>query len=168
MTDLDKSKLAVRQSSSVALRKTANLMALTRSIVEGKHLVSEESLNRWLHELWEWADKNNIPDAVLPRDKARLLGMTKLDLPSEELTSLPESLGNLTGLEMLSLWGNQLTSLPESLGNLTRLKILSLGGNKLTPLPDFLSNLTGLETLSLGKNQLTSLPESLGNLTGNE
>ena len=163
----NKHNLTIRQPSGMTLRKTADLMALTRNLLAGRNaLVSEESLNLWLQELWDWADHNNISDDYLPRDKEQLIELTEVNLGKNYfLTFLPESLGNLTQLTTLDLCLNSLTSLPESLGNLTQLTTLDLSYNPLTSLPESLGNLIQLTTLNLSGNRLAPLPKSLGNLT---
>ena len=48
----------------------------------------------------------------------------KLDLVSNQFTSLPESIGNLKNLTELFLNEEHLKSLPESIGNLKNLRVL--------------------------------------------
>ncbi|MDY7004722.1 MAG: leucine-rich repeat domain-containing protein, partial [Cyanobacteriota bacterium] len=90
---------------------------------------------------------------------------TRLDLRSNQLTTLPESISQLTNLTWLYLHGNKLTTLPESISQLTNLTWLYLHGNKLTTLPESITQLTNLTWLNLHNNQLTTLPESITQLT---
>lgn len=86
--------------------------------------------------------------------------VTKLDLSSNELTSLPDSITTLVNLEILDLSNNNLTSLPESIGNLVNLKRLNLSRNQLTSLPKSFNDLVNLEILNLFLNQLETLPDT--------
>ena len=36
--------------------------------------------DEWTTNLWKWADEHSIPSSVLPRDKDRLLKITKLSI----------------------------------------------------------------------------------------
>ncbi|MBF0204257.1 MAG: hypothetical protein HQK67_08065, partial [Desulfamplus sp.] len=97
---------------------------------QSNRLIDINYCPEWLKELWEWADRNNIPDHQyveskwhkgwigLPRDKDTLLSVTELNLDSIQLTELPESIGNLGHLTILNLSFNRLSNLPESIGNL--------------------------------------------------
>jgi internalin A len=78
-----------------------------------------------MNELIEWADINNISEDQMPRDKERLLALTKLDLINNQLTTFPDSLGQLTALTELDLSDNPLTDLPESIKQLTKLEVLN-------------------------------------------
>ena len=80
----------------------------------------------WVDELIAWADKNEIDEEILPRNKEALLSLTELDLSNNGLNTLPESIGNLTNLTVLDLSFNELNTLPKSIGNLTNLTVLNL------------------------------------------
>lgn len=82
--------------------------------------------------------------------------LTKIDLRSNQLTSIPESIKEQHHLEELNLENNQLSTFPDSL---TTLRILDLSGNSLSNLqPSWFRNLQNLEKLWLNKNDITELP----------
>ena len=92
------------------------------------------------------------------------MGLTRLDLSFNKLTSLPPEIGNLTNLTRLSFEYNNLTSLPPEIGKLTNLIYLDLAHNNLTSLSPEIGKLTNLRYLWLNDNNLTSLPSEIGNL----
>ena len=55
----------------------------------------------WMTELWVWADKFDIYEEDLPRNRESLLAITDLDIRFKQLTELPESIGQLTRLRRL-------------------------------------------------------------------
>ncbi|MBN2896846.1 MAG: GNAT family N-acetyltransferase [Campylobacterales bacterium] len=73
----------------------------------------------------------------------------------------PQSLLDLTRLDLSS---RNLLSLPDSIALLPKLSALNLANNRLESLPD-LSTLNALVHLDLRRNQLKSLCESFGNLS---
>ncbi|RCN45200.1 leucine Rich repeat-containing domain protein, partial [Ancylostoma caninum] len=81
----------------------------------------------------------------------------RLDLSSNDITSIPSSIRDLTQLTELFLYKNKLTQLPHELGNLVSLRKLGLSENALCSLPDSLASLTQLETLDLRHNKLTEV-----------
>eukprot|EP00984_Skeletonema_dohrnii_P014998 scaffold6421_cov99-Skeletonema_dohrnii-CCMP3373.AAC.1 len=111
--------------------------------------------------------------------------LKKLELNSNELTTLPSSLEALSPtLEILFLSENKFDVIPEVVGKLTSLRMISLRGNCLTELnstnlPTSLvwliltnnkiaridpnvSKLKGLRKLMLSHNKLTEIPSELG------
>ena len=95
----------------------------------------------WTEEIFAWADKFNIPEKFVPRNKKELLVITHMDLSNtnEEMASfgyeidyLPEAISRLHNLTVLDLLSNRLTELPESIGKLCNLTELSLSKNQLT------------------------------------
>jgi len=94
--------------------------------------------------------------------------LRKLNLLSNNLTSLPKEIGYLTNLEVLNLENNNLTSLPKEIGYLKNLEVLNLDGNKLTALPKEIGDLSNLINLNLGDNNFTSLSKEIGNLSNLE
>ena len=51
------------------------------------------TIEPWMTELWAWADKFEISEEDLPRNREGLLTITDLDIRSNQLTELPESIG---------------------------------------------------------------------------
>jgi hypothetical protein len=119
----------------------------------------------WMERLWAWADKNNIDEMDLPRDKSGVTNLKNLNLSRNNLTELPKEIGQLTNLQELNLYDNKLTELPKEIGKLTNLKNLYLYDNKLTELPKEIGQLTNLKNLNLARNNLTELPKEIGQLT---
>ncbi|MFX1236141.1 MAG: SMI1/KNR4 family protein [Promethearchaeota archaeon] len=111
-----------------------------------------------------YLSNKNIKDLSEIKGLFKLKSLHKIDLRSNQLTTLQESIGNLTPLKELELYNNQLTSLPESIGNLKSLESLSLRANNLTNLPDSFANLESLQILNLQDNQLKILPEPITRL----
>jgi len=117
--------------------------------------------------------------------------LKKLELNSNELTTLPSSLEAVSStLEILFLSENNFNAIPEVVGKLNRLRMISLRGNCLTELSStnlptslvwlILTNnkisridpnvgkLKGLRKLMLSHNKLTEIPRELGECTNLE
>lgn len=94
--------------------------------------VSDDDI--WLDEIWAWADEFGLSNEQVPRDKERLLALTRLDVASKGLTYLPESIGRLGSLQTLVVRDNQLTHLPKSIGELKNLQKLDIRDNQLAHL----------------------------------
>ncbi|MBF0451098.1 MAG: DUF5011 domain-containing protein [Candidatus Magnetomorum sp.] len=109
-------------------------------------------------------ENNDLNGDILPSINS-LQNLSGLNLPGNQLSSLPESFGDLQSLSYLDLSGNQLSSLPESFGDLQSLSSLYLSGNQLSSLPESFGNLISLYTIDLNNNKLSSLPENFGYLT---
>ncbi|GLJ30102.1 hypothetical protein SUGI_0595350 [Cryptomeria japonica] len=91
----------------------------------------------------------------LPANICQLTQLTKLEIGSEFLTTLPTSIGKLSAL----------TTLPTSIGNLSALTTLTIKGcKKLKSLPDSLKHLN-LTELHLIENGLKELPANIFQLT---
>jgi len=133
----------------------------------------------WIVKLYEWADKNNIPDLEyiedsfnpdwsyykgLPRDKEKLLHFTCLNLSKNNIAELPKEIGKLTSLVELNLYTNKLQKLPAEIGNLKNLTKLDLGRNQLTKLPQEIGKLSSLERFDVMTNHLKELPSEIGEL----
>lgn len=101
-----------------------------------------------------------IPKSILEGTNP-LKMLEKLDLSSNNLTTLPETIESLPKLAELNLDDNFLANLPESIGNLHQLKVLSLRRNKIAlrdpqPLPEKLWTNTPLIDLNLHGNPMTT------------
>jgi Leucine-rich repeat (LRR) protein len=68
----------------------------------------------------------------------------------------------LSSLTRLELGSNQLTSLPKTFGNLSVLITLNLSRNALNKLPTQVLSLSSLKTLIVSNNTLSDLPKQLG------
>ena len=51
--------LAVREGTDVALSKSKSFMGIIKNIFNNKVVLDDDS---WMQRLWDWADKNDIPD----------------------------------------------------------------------------------------------------------
>jgi len=132
----------------------------------------------WLERIWQWADRFDIEEYNVPRNRDELLNLTHLSFQSiryferDKFTELPKEFGNLTNLKFLELGSlvhpeivlNYLTELPKEIGKLTNLTHLYIQDNNLTELPKEIRKLTQLKDLKLGFNHLTQLPKEIGNL----
>ncbi len=142
------------------------------------------------------ADSSIRSDGLKSGDFDGLTSLTKIEMYSNNLTSLPEGIfDDLTSLTYLNLSLNKLTTLPEGIfdnltsltdlylidnnfttisanvfDNLTSLKILRLESADLTTLPEgVFDNLTALTRLDLDANKLSTLPDGIfKNLTNLE
>jgi len=95
--------------------------------------------------------------------------ITELDLSLMKLESLPNNIfDGFNNLRKLNLLSNNLTSLPKEIGYLKNLEVLNLDGNKLTALPKEIGDLSNLINLNLGDNNFTSLSKEIGNLSNLE
>ncbi len=111
--------------------------------------------------------------------------LKKLELNSNELTTLPSSLEALSPtLEILFLSENNFDAIPEVVGKMSRLRMISLRGNcftelsstnlptslmwliltnnKISRIDPNVSKLKGLRKLMLSHNKLTEIPSELG------
>lgn len=108
-----------------------------------------------IHTLILWADENKLPEEVFPRDEDRLLALVKLNLHSQNLSSVPSEICLLQNLEELYLSYNNISCLPQEIGELKNLKVLWVIGNKLKSLPDEIKQLLLLEDLVAFNNHIT-------------
>jgi Leucine-rich repeat (LRR) protein len=111
--------------------------------------------------LFSWADNNKLPEEVFPRDKDKLLSLVKLNLHTQNLSSVPPEISILKNLEELYLSYNNLTCLPKEIGELEKLKVLWVMGNKLKSLPDEIKKLTLLEDLVAFNNKINHISSDI-------
>ena len=101
-----------------------------------------------------------VPDFVF-----YMKNLQSLNLGHNNITTLPPQIGQLKNLQELEMLNTRLTSLPPEIGQLKNLKMINLAENyNLTTLPPEIGQLTNLEILDLEINKLTTLPESIGQL----
>ncbi|KJE90630.1 ubiquitin ligase [Capsaspora owczarzaki ATCC 30864] len=98
----------------------------------------------------------SIPEAAFHFGFQRL---TRLNLSSNHLVSVPDSIRNLGSLERLNLSDNAIVELGESVGRLSRLTQLIISGNRLRKLPADICCCTQLVVLNASANQLSELPQ---------
>ncbi len=115
-------------------------------------LRKEVSSDMWTEKLWEWADRYDIADEILPRNKEDLVGLKWLNLGGKGLKEIPIEIKNLSNLSILWLDDNQLNKLPTEIMNLTNLTKLGLTKNKLRELPEEIIKLNNLTELYLYEN----------------
>jgi len=88
-----------------------------------------ESIEIWIDQLWQWADKNNISSDQLSRKKENLISTKTIDFTGLRLDNIPDEICNLKDIITLVLWDNNLVYLPENIINFKHLKKLNLRGN---------------------------------------
>lgn len=141
-----------------------------------------------MRRLFNWADDNNIPSYIFPRNEDGLMMVKELStmddgfeslnyLPNEiyllENLSLltvdvingqvPDSIGQLKNLRCLGLRSDSMNSIPDTIGNLSDLEELYLQGG-FDNLPDSLFSLNKLMRLCISSPNLTSLPKLVNGL----
>ena len=91
--------------------------------------------------------------------------LEELQLPSNQIKSVPAAISSLRTLRVLNLSGNQISVLPEDIGQLTSLTYLGLSSTRISELPESFGELAALEELDLGSiPSLSQLPPSFQNL----
>ncbi len=109
-------------------------------------------------------DKNEVLDnwenVVIKRNR-----VTKLDLNSTGLSTLPSEFSYLTALTELNLSANSSLVLSEELWELKNLQFLYLRFLNLTVVPSEISNLRELLSIELNYNELKTLPAEIGQLS---
>jgi len=121
---------------------------------------------KWMQNLWDWADTYDISPLTLPRNSKDLQALESLSLEFEEKKPeyLPKEIGNLSNLHTFIMHYSSIKELPDEFSNLVNLKYLYLDGNELTKLPETFCSLVELEKVSLSYNNLTLLPDCIGKL----
>jgi hypothetical protein len=99
-------KLTVKKSSKLSLKKTKNLLDVTRKILTPRNNIAVVD-DSWMERLWEWADENDIK--TIPRIATELTQLAKLDLSNNNLSKLPKEIWELTQLTWLDLSNNNLS-----------------------------------------------------------
>ena len=85
---------------------------------------------KWMKEIWDWADKSYIDEDIIPRQSKELIELKNLELErNKNITRIPKSIGNLKYLEKFSLVGTNVKKIPSSIGKLLSLKSLDIYQN---------------------------------------
>ncbi len=95
-------KLIVKKSSELSLKKTKNLLDVTRKILTPRNNIAVVD-DSWMERLWAWVDEHFIDDLFPPRDKSGLTNLQELSLVDTDLTGLPKEIVNLTNLKHLQI-----------------------------------------------------------------
>ncbi|GAF62810.1 cysteine desulfurase [Psychrobacter sp. JCM 18903] len=105
---------------------------------------------KWMKQIWNWADKAYIDESIIPRELKKLLELKEINIShNDDIKNIPESIGNLKNLERFILVGTNVKKLPNSIGHLVNLKFLYISYvEKLTDFPESIGNLKNLEHLS--------------------
>ncbi|KAJ8658287.1 hypothetical protein O0I10_005970 [Lichtheimia ornata] len=90
-----------------------------------------------------------------------LTHLTKLELQSNRLTTLPAELWRLSGLEELNVGKNRITFIPPDIARLSQLRELYLYDNLIETLPSQVGDLKQLQILDVTANKLSYLPAEL-------
>ena len=118
-----------------------------------------ERLDEWTPSLQSLDARRNKLEGALAESVGRMRMLTRLQVDSNDLSSLPEGLGNLTSLVSLSASRNALVRLPDSIGDCKSLRHLDVCRNKLMRLPESLfAGCAALEELWARDNQLVFMP----------
>ena len=122
---------------------------------------------KWMKEIWSWADKAYIDESTIPRESKKLLELKEINIShNDDVKNIPESIGNLENLERFILVGTNVKNLPNSIGHLLNLKFLYISYvEKLNEFPESMGNLKNLEHLSLDGSNFKKLPDCIGLLS---
>ena len=102
-----------------------------------------------------WFQLKKVPVEILRLHRLQCLTMKGL-----ELTTLPDWIGEL-GVERLSVSCNGLSTLPDSFARLQQLKSLRLDCNPFNSIPEVIFNLTMLEELGLWECGISEIPADI-------
>ncbi|WP_413520357.1 leucine-rich repeat domain-containing protein [Psychrobacter glacincola] len=122
---------------------------------------------KWMKEIWDWADEAHIDEEIIPRQAKKLIQLKELDLSNNsEIKNIPESIGNLENLKVFILKGSKVKKLPDSISKLSRLIALDIDDNfSLIEISESIGSLKSLESLSLRNGNIKRLPDSIGQLS---
>ncbi|KAM5292602.1 leucine-rich repeat-containing protein 2 [Ctenodactylus gundi] len=126
--------------------------------LSGEHWTElPESLKEQTH-LKEWHVSNTLVQ-IIPTYIELFQAMRILDLPRNQISSLPAEIGCLKNLRELNVSFNHLRSVPPELGDCETLERLDCSGNlELTELPFELSNLKRVTFVDISANKFSSVP----------
>lgn len=98
---------------------------------------------------------------TLPIEATRIVTLEYLSLNNNRIRTLPSQIGNMKFLVWLHLYNNYIDSLPPAIGSLTSLRYFTASSNYLQGLPAEMGRLGNLTQLFLSHNALADLPESI-------
>ncbi|MGM0519807.1 MAG: hypothetical protein ACQERD_09220 [Campylobacterota bacterium] len=163
--------ITIKKDSEVSLYQSQNLMDITNKILKNS------LKDNWIEKLFEWADKNNIPNTIdndidttddeknyywrgIPRDKDILLKVISINLSKCDINVLPTELFNLINLKQLILSDNKLTYLPNEIIKLKDLSYLSIDNNQIEVISDeIINSLINLSIFTYFDNPLKKEPK---------
>lgn len=107
--------------------------------------------------LWPQSAPMSPPGPDTPHRSA----LQRLDLDSNQLTTLPDSIWQLTNLQRLDLGFNRLTTLPDSIWRLTNLQKLDLRNNPLQDPPPEIA-VQGIDAIRTYFAERAANPDDIG------
>ncbi|XP_004449077.1 leucine-rich repeat-containing protein 2 [Dasypus novemcinctus] len=152
---IERSSLPSPGSRSEARQERRSPFVLELSGESWKEL--PDSLKEQTH-LKEWHISNTLIQ-LIPTYIELFQAMRILDLPKNQILSLPAEIGRLKNLKELNVSFNHLRSIPPELGDCENLEKLDFSGNlELTELPFELSNLKRATFVDISVNKFSSVP----------
>lgn len=145
----------------------------------------DTSLNEdWMKILWNWADKYQLDEEMIPRNKVDLLSLTTLNIdttyeyagyyancdrlpddyyttPLYHMEEVPKELACLLRLEDVYFNNVNANNFLEKISQLTHLKSLEILAAKIRRLPEDINKLQKLESLDIWGDGLKELPENI-------
>jgi Leucine-rich repeat (LRR) protein len=148
---MNKNLPTIKQDSSLALKKTRKLIAITDKILNKSTIDVID--NSWVKKILNWADQEDISPKIIPREKINLLKLEKINLYGHGLNSIPEEIVQLENLTFFELTNNNLAQLPLNIGELKKLNFLSIAMNDLEKIPESIVKLINLNNFWLSNNK---------------
>jgi internalin A len=124
------------------------------------------SVPEWISDLSELKKLNLSSNQIttIPTSILRLQKLDTLWLHQNLFETFPELVTQLSNLQALSISNNRIASVPSTIGALKNLTLLWLFGNDLDELPESIGTLPNLKGLNCSDNDLHTLPDNFGDL----
>lgn len=132
----------------------------------------------WMVKIWEWAEKFNLIDEVIPSDKDRLLNMIefKIEKVPWVYEFVHEEFKDCTIEDMERMGLNcpeffkynprfDVDYIPEEISNLKKLEVISVEGINVDSLLNKIGKLENLKRLKLSLCEIKRIPEDIGKLS---